>query len=197
MARTASVYQLVLGCTCAEGTVPHPLPSSYFPQMVFEAIKALKERNGSSIQAIKKHITTTHPTLNFTPHQMRSALKKGVESGKFIKVSYILVFIRSVSNAGDKPCSDYRGQYGKLEPSKWKQSTVNSHRASSGTRSHIELYTGVLDYNRGGNFRVVRMWLSTYCWLKSLRPFIRGFSLLEQKHEVHRAHLTHHIPNLR
>ena len=54
--------------------------------MVFEAIKALKERNGSSIQAIKKHITTTHPTLNFTPHQMRSALKKGVESGKFIKV---------------------------------------------------------------------------------------------------------------
>ena len=54
--------------------------------MVFESIKALKERNGSSIQAIKKHITSSHPTLNFTPHQMRSALKKGVESGKFIKV---------------------------------------------------------------------------------------------------------------
>ena len=55
--------------------------------MVFEAIKALKERNGSSIQAIKKHITSSHPTLNFTPHQMRSALKKGTEAGKFIKVS--------------------------------------------------------------------------------------------------------------
>lgn len=54
--------------------------------MVFEAIKELKERNGSSIQAIKKHITVTHPTLNFTPHQMRSALKKGAESGKFVKV---------------------------------------------------------------------------------------------------------------
>ena len=54
--------------------------------MVFEAIKALKERNGSSIQAIKKHITSSHPTLNFTPHQMRSALKKGTEAGKFIKV---------------------------------------------------------------------------------------------------------------
>ena len=54
--------------------------------MVVEAIKALKERNGSSIQAIKKHITATNPALNFTPHQMRSALKKGVESGKFIKV---------------------------------------------------------------------------------------------------------------
>ncbi|CAN0156459.1 unnamed protein product, partial [Hapterophycus canaliculatus] len=54
--------------------------------MVFDAIKTLKERNGSSIQAIKKSITSTYPTLNFTPHQMRSALKKGVESGKFIKV---------------------------------------------------------------------------------------------------------------
>ncbi|CBN77460.1 histone H1 [Ectocarpus siliculosus] len=54
--------------------------------MVFDAIKTLKERNGSSIQAIKKSITATYPTLNFTPHQMRSALKKGVESGKFIKM---------------------------------------------------------------------------------------------------------------
>lgn len=63
--------------------------------MVFEAIKALKERNGSSIQAIKKHITTTYPTLNFAPHQMRSALKKGVESGKFIKVRLPCYFERT------------------------------------------------------------------------------------------------------
>ncbi|CAN0446399.1 unnamed protein product, partial [Ectocarpus fasciculatus] len=54
--------------------------------MVFDAIKTLKERNGSSIQAIKKSITATYPALNFTPHQMRSALKKGVESGKFVKM---------------------------------------------------------------------------------------------------------------
>lgn len=54
--------------------------------MVFEAIKALKERNGSSIQAIKKHIITTHAELVFAPHQLRSALKKGAESGKFVKV---------------------------------------------------------------------------------------------------------------
>lgn len=55
-------------------------------QMVFEAIKALKDRTGSSIQAIKKHITSNHPDLNFTQHQMRTALKKGVVAGKFIKV---------------------------------------------------------------------------------------------------------------
>lgn len=54
--------------------------------MAFEAIKVLKERNGSSIPAIKKHITSTHPALNFLPHQLRTALKKGIESGKFVKV---------------------------------------------------------------------------------------------------------------
>lgn len=66
-----------------------PSPSYAYLQMVFEAIKVLKERNGSSIQAIKKHIVTTHPDIAFTPHQMRSALKKGAESGKFIKVRNI------------------------------------------------------------------------------------------------------------
>lgn len=54
--------------------------------MTFEAIKALKERGGSSVQAIKKYITTNHSDVAFAPHQLRSALKKGVEGGKFIKV---------------------------------------------------------------------------------------------------------------
>lgn len=58
-------------------------------QMAFEAIKALKERGGSSVQAIKKYITTTYPEVatKFAPHQLRSALKKGTEAGKFIKVN--------------------------------------------------------------------------------------------------------------
>ena len=63
--------------------------------MVLEAIKALKERNGSSIQAIKKHITATNPALNFTPDQMRSALKKGVESSKFIRCDDIYIAMTS------------------------------------------------------------------------------------------------------
>eukprot|EP00178_Gracilaria_changii_P023608 TRINITY_DN713_c0_g2_i1.p1 TRINITY_DN713_c0_g2~~TRINITY_DN713_c0_g2_i1.p1 ORF type:complete len:179 (-),score=68.98 TRINITY_DN713_c0_g2_i1:944-1411(-) len=61
-------------------------PKATYSVMVFDAIKALKERNGSSLPALKKQIMATYPALNFTPHQMRSALKKGVESGKFIKV---------------------------------------------------------------------------------------------------------------
>lgn len=63
--------------------------------MVVEAIKTLKERNGSSLQAIKKYMVTTYPEVapKFAPHQLRSALKKGTESGKFIKVrsSYLPV----------------------------------------------------------------------------------------------------------
>lgn len=59
--------------------------------MVTEAIKSLKERNGSSVQAIKKYMTTAYPDVatKFAPHQLRSALKKGTEAGKFIKVSTI------------------------------------------------------------------------------------------------------------
>lgn len=56
--------------------------------MVTEAILALKERSGSSVQAIKKHIVTSHPDLAFAPHQLRSALKKGTEAGKYVKVCH-------------------------------------------------------------------------------------------------------------
>lgn len=57
--------------------------------MVFEAIKTLKERNGSSVQAMKKYIVATYPDVGgkFAPHQLRAALKKGTETGKFVKVN--------------------------------------------------------------------------------------------------------------
>lgn len=63
------------------------MAASQIEQMVTEAILALKERNGSSVQAIKKHIVTNHPDVAFAPHQLRSALKKGTESGRLIKVN--------------------------------------------------------------------------------------------------------------
>lgn len=56
--------------------------------MAFEAILTLKERSGSSVQAIKKCIVTKYPDLAFAPHQLRSALKKGTSAEKFIKVRY-------------------------------------------------------------------------------------------------------------
>ena len=65
--------------------------------MAAEAVVSLKERNGSSVQAIKKFIVTKYPDLAFAPHQLRSALKKGTAAEKFIKVGqrgyYVLLFI--------------------------------------------------------------------------------------------------------
>lgn len=80
------VVGVVSNCVSDLVTAVHPMLSSAW-QMAFEAIKTLKERSGSSVQAIKKHITTTHPTIVFAPHQLRSALKKGSEAGKFVKVN--------------------------------------------------------------------------------------------------------------
>lgn len=54
--------------------------------MVVEALLALKERNGSSLPALKKHITSTHPELTFAPHRLRGALKMGVDTGALVKV---------------------------------------------------------------------------------------------------------------
>lgn len=59
--------------------------------MAHETIKALEERNGSSVQAIKRHIITTYPAIDYTPHQLRSSLKKGTEAGKFVKAGILEV----------------------------------------------------------------------------------------------------------
>ncbi|CAM9090633.1 unnamed protein product, partial [Chrysoparadoxa australica] len=59
-------------------------PSYY--SMVKAGILELKERNGTSIQALKKYITTNYKTVDFKPHLLRKALKSGVESEKLVKV---------------------------------------------------------------------------------------------------------------
>ncbi|CAM9881565.1 unnamed protein product, partial [Phaeothamnion confervicola] len=52
-------------------------------EMVLEALSDLKERNGSSQQAIKKHIITNNEDMEntFLPHALRTALKKGIQQG--------------------------------------------------------------------------------------------------------------------
>merc|ERR1712001_199122 len=61
----------------------HPPTSA----MVAAAIKALKERNGSSIPAIKKYIAANYKVdvVKLAPF-IRKALKKGVESKKLVQV---------------------------------------------------------------------------------------------------------------
>lgn len=54
--------------------------------MVVQAIKALNDRNGSSLQAIKKHMATTHLVNNerLAPH-LKKYLKKAVEDKVLIQ----------------------------------------------------------------------------------------------------------------
>lgn len=64
-----------------------------FPlQMVVESLLVLKERGGSSLPALKKHITSTHPEVAFAPHRLRQALKLGVENGSLVKVRVMRCF---------------------------------------------------------------------------------------------------------
>ncbi|KAJ1422995.1 hypothetical protein B484DRAFT_398848 [Ochromonadaceae sp. CCMP2298] len=58
---------------------------SYF-DMCKAAIVALKDRTGSSPQAIKAFITATYPDVTFGQHLMTAALKRGVEKGQLIKI---------------------------------------------------------------------------------------------------------------
>lgn len=62
-----------------------PKKPTYFA-LAKEAILALKDRTGSSPQAIKAYITKTHPSVKFARHALTLALKKGVESKKLVKV---------------------------------------------------------------------------------------------------------------
>merc|ERR1712026_527190 len=61
----------------------HPPTSA----MIAAAIKALKERNGSSLQAIKKYIATNYKcdVVKLAPF-IRKALKKGVTDKKLVQV---------------------------------------------------------------------------------------------------------------
>ena len=80
-------------------TLSCPIVQTYI-SMATAAIKALKERGGSSSAAIKKYIIANNAGLAFAQHSLRMALKKGVKDGflAMVKASYKLT---------DKVCSFY------------------------------------------------------------------------------------------
>ncbi|XP_077998673.1 sperm-specific protein PHI-2B/PHI-3-like [Glandiceps talaboti] len=55
--------------------------------MVVEAIKALKDKKGSSVQAIKGYILSHYPTVSpsHLTSSLRRAIKAGTESGKLVR----------------------------------------------------------------------------------------------------------------
>jgi len=73
----------VTGTTAKKATAPSEHPP--YKDMIKEAISQLKERNGSSRQAIKKYISSNFKGIkesNFDT-QFNAALKRGVTSGDF------------------------------------------------------------------------------------------------------------------
>jgi histone H1/5 len=82
-------------------SAPVASKKSYF-ELVKEAIATLKERGGSSSQAIKAHIVSNHPSIKFAQHSLRAALKKGAESGKLVKVKASFKLAESEKKAPKK-----------------------------------------------------------------------------------------------
>ena len=65
-------------------TAPNkPAEHPPYADMIIAAILALKERNGSSRQAIEKYIKANYRVGEVGPH-LKMALKRGVTSGKFV-----------------------------------------------------------------------------------------------------------------
>ena len=65
-------------------TAPNkPAEHPPYADMIIAAILALKERNGSSRQAIEKYIKANYKVGEVGPH-LKMALKRGVTSGKFV-----------------------------------------------------------------------------------------------------------------
>jgi histone H1/5 len=60
------------------------IPSYYI--MAREAIVALKERSGSSIQSITAYIRSKYPMAVFNNNALKAALEKGVDTEKLIKI---------------------------------------------------------------------------------------------------------------
>jgi len=76
-----------MGRTVATSRSKKAAPPNHpkYEDMIRDAIIALKERKGSSRQAIKKHILTTFklPDNTVTSNRLKLAINKGVEKGLF------------------------------------------------------------------------------------------------------------------
>merc|ERR1712061_904817 len=106
----------------------HPPTSS----MVVAAIKALKERGGSSLPAIKKYIAANYKVdvVKLSPF-IRKALKKGVEKKTLVQVkaSYKLGKVEKPKKA--KEAQEEEGQEAKGKEGKEGKDTQKGKETSS------------------------------------------------------------------
>jgi len=69
--------------------------------MTAEAVKALKERSGSSLPAVTKYITTTY-AIDVNKYALNKALRDGVSDGKLIKIKASYKLPATVKEAAPK-----------------------------------------------------------------------------------------------
>jgi hypothetical protein len=74
-----------------KAAAPKSTGPSYF-DMIKAAVASLKDRTGSSVQAIEKYIKATYPAVDLKHHMLLRVLKSSAASGKLvqIKASYKL-----------------------------------------------------------------------------------------------------------
>ncbi|KAF7383868.1 hypothetical protein HZH68_014625 [Vespula germanica] len=111
------------------------------PDMVTAAIKALKERNGSSLQAIKKYMSTTYK-LDIEKHApfIRKYLKSAVASGALVQTkgkgaagSFRLASLKSETTKSKSKKSRTKKQVAKKQTKK----TTSSKKASTASTKTI------------------------------------------------------------
>ena len=61
-----------------------PAEHPKYAEMIIQALHALKDRNGSSRQALDKYVKNHFKVGDKASHFIKMALKRGVESGQFI-----------------------------------------------------------------------------------------------------------------
>jgi histone H1/5 len=93
----------------SKATATAKAPSGGYQRLVSEAVEALKETQGSSMQAISKYVSTQHPNIpgDKLRIQLRLAVKRMVEKEllRKIKASYKLTRVATKAPAMKKKAS--------------------------------------------------------------------------------------------
>jgi hypothetical protein len=84
MAKDDKAAHGITGGKAKSKSTPSVPKLSYF-DMSKEAIKALKNRKGSSHNAIEAYIKQQYPDLDYKRHLLRKSLKTGADNGKLVR----------------------------------------------------------------------------------------------------------------
>merc|ERR1712071_466521 len=106
-----------------KSTMPSAASHPTYRVMVSEAIKALKNRKGSSRAAIASHVNAAYPGLKNDKYNLRITLSKGVADGVFVqdKQSFKLAApVKAAKPAAKKPAKKAVKKPAKKAPAKKK-----------------------------------------------------------------------------